>query len=66
MATEQREELTVDELHKALDTIMSCPYDDLKTSLSLTLDIFILLSSERGAEALDEKNSPGPYNLMKP
>ena len=55
MATEQREELTVDELHKALDTIMSCPYHDLKTSLSLTLDVFILLCSEKGAEALDRE-----------
>ena len=41
------EEQERDRRHKAFDTIMSCPYDDLKIILSDTLDALLALRSAR-------------------
>jgi len=50
---EEREKRPNDELHKAIDRIMSCPCDDLKTTLSNTLDTELALHSERKAQTVD-------------
>ena len=53
---EKREKRGHDELHKALDRILACPYDDLKTTISTILDALIALSFERDAQAVDREN----------
>jgi hypothetical protein len=52
---EKREKRGHDELHKVLDRILACPYDDLKTTISTILDALIALSFERDAEAVGRR-----------
>jgi len=52
---EGREKRGRDELHKVLDRILACPYDDLKTTISTILDALIALRLERDAQPVDRE-----------
>ena len=47
MATKKSATRTAEERDRRFDQIMSCPYDDLKTNLSDTVDALLALRSER-------------------
>jgi hypothetical protein len=48
------------DLHKDLDRILDCPYDDLKLSTATTLEAMLELRSKRDAEAMDRKKINAP------
>jgi hypothetical protein len=52
---EKREKRGHDELHTALDRILACPYDDLKTTVSTILDAILALRLERDEQAVDRE-----------